>query len=152
MDTGKEEGTGGSRKEVEEQTAVNEPFARQTKFGGLVSCTSFENCSNGKVELGGDCSDCCRNKYSKTKEKDNFAQKIVMLFPKVETKDEGTPTPTGKFQLSDLTIIFGPTFDDCKILVNDRPLQNMIAFNIVGQQGSLVFCQLTLGGSPGPTK
>lgn len=141
-----EEGTGKSTEEVERQVAAeNEPFARQTTFGGLVCCNSFENCANGKIEQGGECCDCCRNKYSRTKEKDNFAQKGAFHGKPVEET-------VGSFQSGDLSITFGSMFENCKILVNGKPVKDLIAFNIIGQQNSLIFYQLTFSGNPGPAK
>lgn len=124
---------------------MNEPFTHQTKHGFVVACNSYENCYNSTVGDGINCKDCSRNKYSLTKTIDNFSRKGVC-------HEESVQKTIGSFQSGDLSITFGAMFKDCKILINGKPVKDLIAFNIVGQLDSLVFYQLTFSGNPGPGK
>lgn len=115
---------------------VQEPFAIQTKLGGVVACINFIQCA-AKAD-GAGCIDCSRNRYSQTKKVDNFS-------PPIELANIVIDHLTGVCEFGDVRLVIGPTYDQCHVFLNGKLIdKDVLGFQIEAEAGKITICELYL--------
>lgn len=112
-----------------------QPFPRQTKHGGIVSCDFFDDCAV-KID-GAGCKNCRRNLYSEFKSSDNFQP----LFSEGAIEVDNL---VGVCEFGDIRIAVGPNWKDCKVFLNGKLCSDVVGIQVVMANGILTQCHLAV--------
>jgi hypothetical protein len=112
-----------------------EPFARHTKYGGVVSCLLFDGCGEGKIDDGRSCLTCTRNNYATKKTVDNYV-----------------PTPTGGTmdvdnlvgicEFGKVHIVLAPDWKNCRVFLDGKLCRDVGAIQITAGPNIITQCRM----------